>query len=62
MDSGPDEGRAERAVVERYFGAINARYVGAIVADLGKTDGFGTTFEPPAWRRELVELEPLPKP
>lgn len=32
---------------------------GKIVA---KTDGFGSAFEPPAWRRELVALEPLPKP
>ena len=32
---------------------------GRIVA---KTDGFGSAFEPPAWRRELVALEPLPKP
>ena len=29
---------------------------------VGKTDGFGSAFEPPAWRRELVALEPLPKP
>lgn len=33
--------------------------VGRIVA---KTDGFGSAFEPPAWRRELVSVEPLPKP
>ena len=32
---------------------------GRIVA---KTDGFGSAFEPPAWRRELVSVEPLPKP
>jgi ketosteroid isomerase-like protein len=32
---------------------------GRIVA---KTDGFGSAFEPPAWRRELIALEPLPKP
>jgi ketosteroid isomerase-like protein len=136
MDSGPDEGRAERGTIKRYFAAINAGDVGAIVADLaedaqwswpgsgevirgrstiemvvartpglprvlvhriiggpdlvgavwtadygdgvpwrnislfefraglivGKTDGFGSAFEPPAWRRELVEVEPLPKP
>ena len=129
-------GAAERAVVERYFAAINARDIAAIVADLadeaswtwpgsgevirgraaievvvartptlprvlvhriiggpdlvaalwtgdygdgvpwrnislfefrdgqivGKTDGFGSAFEPPAWRRELVSVEPLPKP
>jgi len=29
---------------------------------VGKTDGFGSAFEPPAWRRELVSVEPLPKP
>ena len=132
----PGDGRIERAAVERYFGAINARDVAAIVADLaddaewswpgsgeiirgratietvvartprlprvlvhriiggpslvaavwtadygdgvpwrnislfefrdgrivGKTDGFGSAFEPPAWRRELVEVSPLPKP
>ncbi|MGH2465241.1 MAG: nuclear transport factor 2 family protein [Candidatus Limnocylindrales bacterium] len=29
---------------------------------VGKTDGFGSAFEPPAWRRELVALEPLPRP
>jgi ketosteroid isomerase-like protein len=28
----------------------------------GKTDSFGSAFEPPAWRRELVSVEPLPKP
>lgn len=129
-------GRDERAVVDRYFAAINARDVAAILADVaedaewswpgsgevirglpaitavvtrtptlphvlvhrvlggpdlvaavwtgdygdgvpwrnislfefrdgkvvGKTDGFGSAFEPPAWRRELVALEPLPKP
>ncbi|HEY7828020.1 MAG TPA: nuclear transport factor 2 family protein [Candidatus Limnocylindrales bacterium] len=32
---------------------------GRIVA---KTDGFGSAFEPPAWRRELVSIEPLPRP
>ncbi|HLY13967.1 MAG TPA: nuclear transport factor 2 family protein [Candidatus Limnocylindrales bacterium] len=136
----PDErnlgGAAERAVVERYFAAVNARDMVAIVADLaddaewswpgsgevirgataitavvsgtpslphvlvhriiggpdlvaavwtgdygdgvpwrnislfefrsgrivGKTDGFGSAFEPPAWRRALVSVEPLPKP
>lgn len=132
----PGDGRIERATVERYFAAINARDVGAIVADLvedaewswpgsgeiirgrasietvvartptlprvlvhriiggpslvaavwtadygdgvpwrnislfefrdgrivGKTDGFGSAFEPPTWRRELVEVSPLPKP
>jgi ketosteroid isomerase-like protein len=135
-DGQPEGGRAERAAVERYFAAINARDVGAIVADLAedaewswpgsgegirgrptietvvartpalprvlvhrivggpdlvaavwtadygdgvpwrnislfefragrivaKTDGFGSAFEPPAWRRELVSLEPLPRP
>ena len=34
MHSGSGPGGAERAAVERYFGAINARDVGAIVADL----------------------------
>ena len=132
----PTGGRAERIAVELYFAAINARDVGAIVADLaedaewswpgsgevirgrttietvvartpvlphvlvhrivggpelvaavwtadygdgvpwrnislfefregrivGKTDGFGSAFEPPAWRRELVSVEPLPRP
>ena len=29
---------------------------------VGKTDGFGSAFEPPAWRRALVAVEPLPKP
>ena len=29
---------------------------------VGKTDSFGSAFEPPAWRRELVSVEPLPKP
>jgi ketosteroid isomerase-like protein len=29
---------------------------------VGKTDGFGSAFEPPAWRRELVSVEPLPRP
>jgi ketosteroid isomerase-like protein len=136
----PDErstdGGAERAAVERYFAAVNARDVTLILADLaddaewswpgsgevirgraaieavvgrtpnlpqvlvhriiggpdlvaavwtadygdgvpwrnislfefrsgrivGKTDGFGSAFEPPAWRRELVSVEPLPKP
>ncbi|MFI5200294.1 MAG: nuclear transport factor 2 family protein [Candidatus Limnocylindrales bacterium] len=29
---------------------------------MAKTDGFGSAFEPPAWRRELVSVEPLPKP
>ncbi len=136
MDEAPATGGAERAAVERYFAAVNARDVAAIVAGLaddavwswpgsgevirgkpaisivvartpnlphvlvhriiggpdlvaavwtadygdgipwrnislfefragrivGKTDGFGSTFEPPAWRRELVELEPLPRP
>jgi ketosteroid isomerase-like protein len=28
----------------------------------GKTDAFGSAFEPPAWRRELVSVEALPKP
>ena len=28
----------------------------------GKVDCFGSAFEPPAWRRDLVEVEPLPKP
>jgi ketosteroid isomerase-like protein len=129
-------GGAERAVVERYFAAINARDVAAILADVaddaewswpgsgevirgrpaieavvggtpnlphvlvhrliggpdlvaavwtadygdgvpwrnislfefragritGKIDGFGSAFEPPAWRRALVSVEPLPKP
>ena len=133
---GSAAGEAERAAVERYFGAINARDVAAIVADLAedaewtwpgsgevirsratiemvvartptlphvlvhrivggpdlvaavwtgdygdgvpwrnislfefrdgrivsKTDGFGSAFEPPAWRRELVSVEPLPRP
>jgi ketosteroid isomerase-like protein len=27
-----------------------------------KVDCFGSAFEPPAWRRDLVEVEPLPKP
>jgi ketosteroid isomerase-like protein len=132
----PAGGQSERATVERYFAAINARDVGAIVADLAedaewswpgsgevirgrptietvvartptlphvlvhrivggpelvaavwtadygdgvpwrnislfefrdslivaKTDGFGSAFEPPAWRRELVSVEPLPRP
>jgi hypothetical protein len=136
MAAGSASGRAERAAIERYFEAINARDVGAIVADLaedaewswpgsgevirgratieavvgrtptlphvlvhriiggpdlvaavwtadygdgvpwrnislfefrdglivGKTDGFGSAFEPPAWRRELVSVEPLPRP
>ncbi len=136
MDSGSGPAKAEREVVERYFGAINARDVRAIVADLAadaewswpgsgevirgratietvvartpalphvlvhriiggpdlvaalwtadygdgvpwrnislfefrdgriiaKTDGFGSAFEPPAWRRELVSVESLPKP
>jgi ketosteroid isomerase-like protein len=136
MSPGSGPGEAERQVVERYFDAINARDVGAIVADLaddaewswpgsgevirgrptietvvartptlphvlvhriiggpdlvaavwtadygdgvpwrnislfefregrivGKTDGFGSAFEPPAWRRELVSVEPLPRP
>ena len=136
MDPGSEAGRAERAAVERYFAAINARDVAAIVADLAedaewtwpgsgevirsrakievlvartptlphvlvhriiggpdlvaavwtgdygdgvpwrnislfefrnglvtaKTDGFGSAFEPPAWRRELVSVEPLPRP
>jgi ketosteroid isomerase-like protein len=135
-DGQPAGGRTERAAVERYFAAINARDVGAIVADLaddaewswpgsgevirgrttietvvartpalphvlvhrivggpelvaavwtadygdgvpwrnislfefrngrivGKTDGFGSAFEPPAWRRALVSVDPLPKP
>ena len=135
-DGRPAAGRAERAAVERYFAAINARDIGAIVADLAddaewswpgsgevirgratietvvartpalphvlvhriiggpelvaavwtadygdgvpwrnislfefrggrivaKTDGFGSAFEPPAWRRELVSVEPLPRP
>lgn len=132
----PSVGRAERRTIERYFAAINARDIGAIVADLAddaewswpgsgevirgramietvvartpalphvlvhrilggpelvgavwtanygdgvpwrnislfefragrivaKTDGFGSAFEPPAWRRELVSVEPLPRP
>jgi ketosteroid isomerase-like protein len=29
---------------------------------VGKTDLFGAAFEPPAWRRALVEVEPLPAP
>ena len=136
MDDASAAGRSERAAVARYFAAINARDVAAIVVDLaddavwswpgsgevlrgrptietvvartptlprvlvhriiggpdlvaavwtadygdgvpwrnislfefhdgrivGKTDGFGSAFEPPAWRRELVALEPLPKP
>ena len=136
MTGAPSGGQAERAAVERYFEALNARDVAGIVADLaddavwswpgsgevirgrpaietvvtrtpalphvlvhriiggpdlvaavwtadygdgvpwrnislfefragrivGKTDGFGSAFEPPAWRRELVALEPLPKP
>ena len=138
--SGPagrsSDGAAERAAVERYFAAVNARDLALILADLaddaewswpgsgevirgraaietvvgrtpnlpqilvhrvvggpdlvgavwtadygdgvpwrnislfefragrivGKTDGFGSAFEPPAWRRELVSLEPLPRP
>lgn len=28
----------------------------------GKVDCFGSAFEPPAWRHDLVEVEPLPKP
>ncbi len=136
MPGEPTEGSAERATVERYFAAINARDVTRIVVDLAhdaewswpgsgevirgrptitevvartpalphvlvhriiggpglvaavwtadygdgvpwrnislfefrdgqivaKTDGFGSAFEPPAWRRELVSVEPLPKP
>jgi ketosteroid isomerase-like protein len=136
LSDGRSNGAVERVVVERYFAAVNARDVSAIVADLaddaewswpgsgevirgrlaietvvartpslphvlvhriiggpglvaavwtadygdgvpwrnislfefrdgrivGKTDGFGSAFEPPAWRRELVALEPLPKP
>jgi ketosteroid isomerase-like protein len=132
----PPAGWAERAAVERYFAAVNARDVAAILADVaenaewswpgsgellrgralieivvartpalplvlvhriiggpelvaavwtadygdgvpwrnislfefrdgrivGKTDGFGSAFEPPAWRRALVSVEPLPKP
>ena len=27
-----------------------------------KVDCFGSAFEPPAWRKDLVEVEPLPKP
>ena len=46
------DGAAERAAVERYFAAVNR----------AKTDGFGSAFEPPAWRRELVSVEPLPRP
>jgi ketosteroid isomerase-like protein len=130
------DGAAERAAVERYFAAVNARDLALILADLaddaewswpgsgevirgraaietvvdrtpnlphvlvhrvvggpdlvgavwtadygdgapwrnislfefragrivGKTDGFGSAFEPPAWRRELVSVEPLPRP
>jgi len=136
MDDETEAGRSERATVERYFAAVNARDLAAIVADLaedavwswpgsgevirgratietvvartpalprvlvhriiggpdlvgatwtadygdgvpwrnislfefragrivGKTDGFGSAFEPPAWRRALVEVEPLPRP
>ena len=136
LEPGSGPGAVERNVVERYFSAINARDVGAIVADLAtdaewswpgsgevirsratietvvgrtptlprvlvhriiggpdlvaavwtadygdgvpwrnislfefrdglivaKTDGFGSAFEPPAWRRELVSVEPLPRP
>ena len=130
------DGAAERAAVERYFAAVNARDLALILADLAddaewswpgsgevirgraaieavvgrtpnlphvlvhriiggpdlvgavwtadygdsvpwrnislfefragrivaKTDGFGSAFEPPAWRRELVSVEPLPRP
>ena len=28
----------------------------------GKVDAFGSAFEPPSWRRDLVSVEPLPKP
>jgi len=130
------DGAAERAAVERYFAAVNARDLALILADLAddaewswpgsgevirgraaieavvgrtpnlprvlvhrvvggpdlvgavwtadygdgvpwrnislfefragrivaKTDSFGSAFEPPAWRRELVSVEPLPRP
>ena len=29
---------------------------------VGKTDAFGSAFDPPAWRASLVSVEPLPKP
>ena len=28
----------------------------------GKTDSFGSAFQPPAWRTSLVSVEPVPKP